>query len=88
MIAAGSNRRPPPLLGCLRLAVRGTVLVKTNRINRGGKEHRSAALVRLCHDLRTQAYLSRRTAEGMSKIIPLAKSSIIRKPAQILDRHV
>ena len=74
---------------------------KTNRhrLNRGGDRQANAALyrivvVRLCHDLRTQAYLRRRTAEGMSKIevIRCLKRyaarevySIIRKPAQILD---
>ena len=48
---------------------------KTNRhrLNRGGDRQANAALyrivvVRLRHDLKTQAYLRRRTAEGMSKI--------------------
>ena len=48
---------------------------KTNRhrLNRGGDRQANAALyrivvVRLRHDLRTRAYLRRRTAEGMSKI--------------------
>ena len=48
---------------------------KTNqhRLNRGGDRQANAALyrivvVRLRYDLRTQAYLRRRTAEGMSKI--------------------
>ena len=74
---------------------------KTNRhrLNRGGDRQANAALyrivvVRLCHDLRTQAYLRRRTAEGMSKIevirclkryVAREVYSIIRKPAQILD---
>ena len=47
---------------------------KTNRhrLNRGGDRQANAALyrivvVRLRHDLRTQAYMSRRTSEGMSK---------------------
>ena len=47
---------------------------KTNRhrLNRGGDRQANAALyriviVRLCHDPRTQAYMRRRTAEGMSK---------------------
>ena len=47
---------------------------KTNRhrLNRGGDRQANAALyrivvVRLRHDLRTQAYMSRRTGEGMSK---------------------
>ena len=75
---------------------------KTNRhrLNRGGDRQANAALyrvvvVRLRHDLRTQAYLSRRTAEGMSKteVIRCLKRyvarevySIIRKPNQILDK--
>ncbi len=74
---------------------------KTNRhrLNRGGDRQANAALyrivvVRLCHDLRTQAYLRLRTAEGMSKIevirclkryVAREVYSIIRKPAQILD---
>ena len=74
---------------------------KTNRhrLNRGGDRQANAALyrivvVRLCHDLRTQAYLRRRTAEGMSKIevirclkryVAREVYSIIRKPTQILD---
>ena len=47
---------------------------KTNRhrLNRGGDRQANAALyriviVRLRHDLRTQAYMGRRTAEGMSR---------------------
>ena len=75
---------------------------KTNRhrLNRGGNRQANAALyrvvvVRLCHDLRTQAYLRRRTAEGMSKIevirclkryVAREVYSIIRKPNQILDK--
>ena len=75
---------------------------KTNRhrLNRGGDRQANAALyrvvvVRLCHDLRTQAYLRRRTAEGMSKIevirclkryVAREVYSIIRKPNQILDK--
>ena len=74
---------------------------KTNRhrLNRGGDRQANAALyrivvVRLCHDLRTQAYLRRRTAEGMSKIevirclkryVAREVCSIIRKTAHILD---
>ena len=74
---------------------------KTNRhrLNRGGDRQANAALyrivvVRLRHDLRTQAYLRRRTTEGMSKIevirclkryVAREVYSIIRKPAQILD---
>ena len=75
---------------------------KTNRhrLNHGGDRQANAALyrivvVRLRHDLRTQAYLRRRTAEGMSKgeVIRCLKRyvarevySIIRKPAQILEK--
>ena len=75
---------------------------KTNRhrLNRGGDRQANAALyrivvVRLRYDLRTQAYLRRRTAEGMSKIevirclkryVAREVYSIIRKPAQILDK--
>ena len=75
---------------------------KTNRhrLNRGGDRQANAALyrvvvVRLRHDLRTQAYLRRRTAEGMSKIevirclkryVAREVYSIIRKPNQILDK--
>ena len=74
---------------------------KTNRhrLNRGGDRQANAALyrivvVRLRYDLTTQAYLRRRTAEGMSKIevirclkryVAREVYSIIRKPAQILD---
>ena len=75
---------------------------KTNRhrLNRGGDRQANAALyrivvVRLRYDLRTQAYMRRRTAEGMSKaeVIRCLKRyvarevySIIRKPAQILEK--
>ena len=69
-----------------------------HRLNRGGDRQANAALyrivvVRLRHDLRTQAYLRRRTAEGMSKteVIRCLKRyvarevySIIRKPNQII----
>ena len=74
---------------------------KTNRhrLNRVGDRQANAALyrivvVRLRHELRTQAYMRRRTAEGMSKrdIIRCLKRyvarevfSAIQKPAQILD---
>ena len=74
---------------------------KTNRhrLNRGGDRQANAALyrivlVRLCHDPRTQAYMRRRTTEGMSKrdIIRCLKRyvarevySAIRKPVQPLD---
>ena len=74
---------------------------KTNRhrLNRGGDRQANAALyrivlVRLRYELRTQAYMRRRTAEGMSKrdIIRCLKRyvarevcSIIRKTAHILD---
>ena len=77
---------------------------KTNRhrLNRGGDRQANAALyriviVRLCHDTRTQAYMRRRTAEGMSKrdVIRCLKRyvarevySAIQKPAQILDKAV
>ena len=75
---------------------------KTNRhrLNRGGDRQANAALyrivvVRLRHDLRTQAYLRRRTAEGMSKIevirclkryVAREVYSIIQKPYQIPDK--
>ena len=75
---------------------------KTNRhrLNRGGDRQANAALyrivvVRLRYDLRTQAYLRRRTAEGMSKVevirclkryVAREVYSIIRKPAQILEK--
>ena len=74
---------------------------KTNRhrLNRGGDRQANAALycivvVRLRYELRTQAYMRRRTAEGMSKrdVIRCLKRyvarevfSAIQKPAQILD---
>ena len=75
---------------------------KTNRhrLNRGGDRQANAALyrivvVRLRYDLRTQAYLRRRTAEGMSKVevirclkryVAREVYSIIRKPAQTLEK--
>ena len=75
---------------------------KTNRhrLNRGGDRQANAALyrivvVRLRYDLRTQAYMRRRTAEGMSKaeVIRCLKRyvarevySAIQKPNQILDK--
>ena len=75
---------------------------KTNRhrLNRGGDRQANAALyrivvVRLRYELRTQAYMRRRTAEGMSKIevirclkryVAREVYSIIRKPAQILEK--
>ena len=74
---------------------------KTNRhrLNRGGDRQANAALYRIvvvgiCHDLRTQAYLRRRTAEGMSKIevirclkryVAREVYSIIRKPARLIE---
>ena len=74
---------------------------KTNRhrLNRGGDRQANAALyrivlVRLSHDPRTQAYMRRRTAEGMSKrdVIRCLKRyvarevySAIQKPAPILE---
>ena len=74
---------------------------KTNRhrLNRGGDRQANAALyrivvVRICHDLRTRAYLRRRTAEGMSKIevirclkryVAREVYSIIRQPAQLIE---
>lgn len=75
---------------------------KTNRhrLNRGGDRQANAALyriviVRLRHDLRTQAYLRRRTAEGMSKIevirclkryVAREVYFIIRRPNTMLER--
>ncbi len=75
---------------------------KTNRhrLNRGGDRQANAALyrivvVRLRYDLRTQAYMRRRTAEGMSKteVIRCLKRyvarevySAIQKPNQMLDK--
>ena len=74
---------------------------KTNRhrLNRGGDRQANAALyrivvVRLRHDLRTQTYLRRRTAERMSKIevirclkryVAREVYSAIQKPAQMLE---
>ena len=73
---------------------------KTNRhrLNRRGDRQANAALhriviVRLCHDPRTQAYMRRRTTEGMSKrdVIRCLKRyvareiyTVIQNPAQIL----
>ena len=75
---------------------------KTNRhrLNRGGDRQANAALyrivvVRLCYDPRTQEYMQRRTAEGMSKseIIRCLKRyvsrevySAIQKPAQLIEK--
>ncbi len=75
---------------------------KTNRhrLNRGGDRQANAALyriviVRLRHDLRTQAYMGRRTAEGMSRrdVIRYLKRyvarevySTIQKPARIFEK--
>ena len=75
---------------------------KTNRhrLNRGGDRQANAALyrivvVRLCYDLRTQAYLCRRLAEGMTKIevirclkryVAREVYSILRKPAHLLEK--
>ena len=75
---------------------------KTNRhrLNRGGDRQANAALyriviVRLCHDPRTQAYMCRRTAEGMTKreVIRCLKRyvdreiySAVQKPGQVLDK--
>ena len=75
---------------------------KTNRhrLNRGGDRQANAALyrivvVRLGRDPRTQAYLRRRTTEGMTKIevirclkryVAREVYSIIRKPIQIVDK--
>ena len=70
-----------------------------HRLNRGGDRQANAALyrivlVRLSHDPRTQAYMRRRIAEGMTKrdIIRCLKRyvarevySTIRKPAPILE---
>ena len=75
---------------------------KTNRhrLNRSGDRQANAALyriviVRLCHDPRTQAYMRRRTAEGMTKreVIRCLKRYVarevyaaIQKPAKILEK--
>ena len=70
-----------------------------HRLNRGGDRQANAALyrivvVRLSHDPRTQAYMRRRIAEGMTKrdVIRCLKRyvarevySTIRKPAPILE---
>ena len=75
---------------------------KTNRhrLNRGGDRQANAALyrvvvVRLRFDPRTQEYMRRRTAEGMSKVevirclkryVAREVYSIIRKPTPILEK--
>ncbi len=75
---------------------------KTNRhrLNRGGGRQANAALYRIVvsrlrYDARTQSYMRRRTAEGMSKseVIRCLKRYVarevfaaIRKPAQIVDK--
>ena len=75
---------------------------KTNRhrLNRGGDRQANSALYRIVvsrlrYDLRTQAYMRRRTAEGMSKreVIRCLKRyvarevySAIRRPARIVDK--
>ncbi len=104
--AAALFTRPPQLRSCLRIAMRGEsragIIRQANRhrLNRGGDRQANAALyrivvVRLCHDLRTQAYLRRRTTEGMSKVevirclkryVAREVYSIIRKPAQIVGK--
>ena len=70
-----------------------------HRLNRGGDRQANAALhrivvVRLCYDLRTQAYLGRRLAEGMTKIevirclkryVAREVYSILRRPTQLLE---
>ena len=75
-------------------------MTNRHRLNRGGDRKANAALyriviVRLCHDPRTQAYMRRRTAEGMSKrdVIRCLKRyvareiySAIQKPTQILAK--
>ena len=75
-------------------------MTNRHRLNRGGDRQANAALyrivlVRLSHDPRTQAYMRRRTAEGMTKrdVIRCLKRyvarevySTIRKPAQILEK--
>ena len=74
--------------------------INRHRLNRGGDRRANAALyrivvVRLRYDLRTQSYMRRRTAEGMSKaeVIRCLKRyvarevfSAIRKPAEIVGR--
>ena len=66
---------------------------KTNRhrLNRGGHRQANAALyriviVRILHDPRTQAYMHRRTTEGMSKkeIIRCLKRYVAREVYSIL----
>ena len=68
---------------------------KTNRhrLNRGGDRQANAALhrivlVRLCHDPRTQAYMCRRTGEGMSKseVIRCLKRYVAREVFTIIQK--
>ena len=68
---------------------------KTNRhrLNRGGDRQANAALyrivvVRLRHDLRTQAYMCRRTGEGMSKseVIRCLKRYVAREVFTIIQK--
>ena len=70
---------------------------KTNRhrLNRGGDRQANAALhriviVRLCYDPRTQAYMRRRTAEGMSKrdVIRCLKRYVAREVYSVLQNPV
>ena len=74
-------------------------MTNRHRLNRGGDRQANASLyrivlVRLSHDPRTQAYMRRRTAEGLSKrdVIRCLKRyvarevcSFIRGPVQILE---
>lgn len=71
-----------------------------HRLNRGGDRQANAALhrivvVRLCYDPRTQTYMRRRTAEGMSKreVIRCLKRYVARevystllKPSLMVDK--
>ena len=89
-----------PLMGGVSPVPASSGKTNRHRLNRGGDRQANAALyrivvVRLRYDLRTQAYLRRRTAEGMSKIevirclkryVAREVYSIIRKPAQILEK--
>ena len=68
---------------------------KTNRhrLNRGGDRQANAALyrivvVRLRHDLRTQAYMCRRTGEGMSKseVIRCLKRYVAREVFTVIQK--
>ena len=70
---------------------------KTNRhrLNRGGDRQANAALhrivlVRLRYDCRTKAYLSRRTAEGLTKseIIRCLKRYVAREVFQVLLNQI